>query len=101
MITDADIKKMKAVFATKDDLKSFATKEDLKSFATKEDLKSFATKGDLKSLDKRLDQMDKKFDNLANNQQRNTEELVELITSGFNAYEKRISHIETEVFNAN
>ena len=27
MITDADIKKMKRVFATKDDLKAFATKE--------------------------------------------------------------------------
>ena len=31
MITDADIKKMKAVFATKDDLKSFVTKKDLKN----------------------------------------------------------------------
>lgn len=30
MITDADIKKLKEVFATKDDLKGFATKEDLK-----------------------------------------------------------------------
>ena len=50
MITNADIKKMKAVFATKEDLKYFATKEDLKSFATKEDIKSFATKQDLKSF---------------------------------------------------
>lgn len=30
MITDADIKKMKKVFATKDDLNRFATKDDLK-----------------------------------------------------------------------
>lgn len=29
MITDADIKKLKTVFATKEDLKGFATKEDL------------------------------------------------------------------------
>ncbi len=29
MITDADIKKLKTVFATKDDLKQFATKDDL------------------------------------------------------------------------
>jgi len=48
MITDADIKKMKTVFATKEDLKGFATKNDLKRFATKDDLKRFATKDDLK-----------------------------------------------------
>jgi hypothetical protein len=29
MITDVDVKKLKKVFATKDDLKRFATKEDL------------------------------------------------------------------------
>lgn len=29
MITDADIKKLSKVFATKDDLKAFATKDDL------------------------------------------------------------------------
>ena len=31
MITDADIKKMKTVFATKEDLKKFATKDELSS----------------------------------------------------------------------
>jgi hypothetical protein len=40
MITDADIKKMKAVFATKEDLKKFITKDEFKveskKFATKE-----------------------------------------------------------------
>lgn len=46
MITDADIKKMKVVFATKEDLKSFATKDDLKSFATKVDLKALDSKMD-------------------------------------------------------
>jgi len=30
MITDKDVNKLKAVFATKDDFKSFATKDDLK-----------------------------------------------------------------------
>lgn len=30
MITDVDVKKLKKVFATKDDLKRFATKDDLK-----------------------------------------------------------------------
>jgi len=48
MITNADITKLKGVFATKDDLKRFATKDDLKRFATKDDLKRFATKDDLK-----------------------------------------------------
>jgi L-lactate utilization protein LutB len=48
MITDNDIKKLKTIFATKDNLKRFATKDDLKRFATKDDLKRFATKDDLK-----------------------------------------------------
>ncbi len=38
MITDDDVKKLKQIFATKDDLKRFATKKDLKRFATKIDL---------------------------------------------------------------
>jgi len=46
MTTDADIKKMKKVFATKDDLKSLAAKKDLKAFATKVDLKSLDSKMD-------------------------------------------------------
>ncbi|OGG11386.1 hypothetical protein A2Z00_00420 [Candidatus Gottesmanbacteria bacterium RBG_13_45_10] len=62
MITDADIKKLKAVFATKDDLTAmerrfnakFATKDDLNRFATKDDLNRFATKDDLAAMEKRL-----------------------------------------------
>lgn len=38
MITDADIQKMKKVFATKDDLKNFATKDDLNGLAKQKDL---------------------------------------------------------------
>ncbi len=64
MITDADIKKMKAVFATKadlegmatkGDLKGMATKRDLKGMATKEELKGMATKAELKALDSKMD----------------------------------------------
>jgi len=40
MITDDDIKKLKGVFATKDDLNRFATKDDLNRFATKDDLET-------------------------------------------------------------
>ncbi|MEK7141560.1 MAG: hypothetical protein AAB800_03390 [Patescibacteria group bacterium] len=60
MITDADVEKLKKVFATKDDLKRFATKDDLKRFATKEDFKIMETElrgdiaNDLKSMEARL-----------------------------------------------
>lgn len=50
MITDQDIKKLKGIFATKEDLKKFATKQDLERFATKKDLKRFATKDELQDL---------------------------------------------------
>ncbi len=53
MITDKDIIKLQAVFATKEDLKGFATKEDLKGLATKEDLRLLATREELADL--RLD----------------------------------------------
>jgi DNA replication initiation complex subunit (GINS family) len=43
MLTDSDIKKLKKIFATKEDLKKFATKDDLKKFATKEDLRKGLT----------------------------------------------------------
>ena len=46
MITDADIKKLKQVFATKDDLKAMEARQD-KKYATKDDLKLMATKSDL------------------------------------------------------
>lgn len=40
MLTKNDIKLLKEVFTTKDDLKKFVLKEDLKNFATKDDLRS-------------------------------------------------------------
>ncbi len=51
MITDADIKKLKKVFATKDDLKTFATKEDFKIMET--GLRD-GIANDLKSMETRL-----------------------------------------------
>lgn len=83
MITDVDIKKMKTVFLTKDDAKSFTTKDDFKD------------------LSKRFDSMDKRIEALANSQQKNTEELVELITSGFRLNEERFERLESKVFKAN
>ena len=66
-------------------------------------------------MDKRLDNMDKRLDNmnkrldeltirvdgLANSLQKNTEELVELISAGFDSYEKRMQHVEEKVFKTN
>jgi len=37
-LNQADVKLLKGIFATKDDLKKLATKDDLKDFATKIDL---------------------------------------------------------------
>jgi hypothetical protein len=48
MITDADIKKMKRVFTTKEDLKSFATKVELKT--------------EVGILNKKIDSLDRKSD---------------------------------------
>ncbi len=58
MITDADIKKMKKVFATKDDVKFFATKDDLKAFATQEYVDE-RFKRLFKYLDQRFEPLDK------------------------------------------
>ena len=58
MITDQDIKKMKKVFATKDDLKSFATKDDLKPIYKGFD--QMNTK--LDGTNKRIDETNKKLD---------------------------------------
>lgn len=52
MITDADVKKLKQVFATKDDLKAMEKRFDSK-FASKDDLK--LVKDDLKAMEARQD----------------------------------------------
>lgn len=57
MTTDKDVKKMKAVFATKDNLKLIM--DSLKAFATKNDLKVFATK---EYVDKRFERLFKYLD---------------------------------------
>ena len=69
MITDTDIKKLKKVFATKDDLKDLATKKDLQVYATKKDLQAHATKKDLQQTSNVL----------TNSLRTVTSELVELI----------------------
>lgn len=77
MITNRDIKKLKAVFATKEDLKEFATKKDLKQFATKDDLKNFVTKDYLeKVLDERFDQFFKRLEVYLDHRFRPLEEMA-------------------------
>ena len=64
MITDVDIKKMKRVFATKEDLKGMSNRFD-KKFATKEDLKmaleKYATKTDLSNVSVELVELIRSF----------------------------------------
>src|SRR3989338_3383808 len=65
MITDKDIAKMKAAFATKDDLKLMENRQN-KRFATKDDLKSLATKNDLVGLAKYSDFLNLKEEFITN-----------------------------------
>jgi methyl-accepting chemotaxis protein len=98
MITQTDISKLKDVFATKKEFSGLDNK--------------------VAQLDNKVTQMDKKIDNLADNLQNNTEDLIELITTGFdslqksssrineqdsilNDHEKRIERIEEKAFKAN
>lgn len=105
MITDADIKKMKSVFVTKDDLKAFATKEDFVVIQGMFDSSRKETNERFQTMNERFDKMDKKFegkfDKLSDQLQQNAEDLIELITAGFNSYEVRIGQIEEEVFKTN
>lgn len=79
-----DIKLLKGIFATKDDLtsmetrfgKKFATKDDLKVFAKKDDLVNFSTKTDIKNMETRLI---KKIDDMDNFLDRETVRLAKQI----------------------
>jgi archaellum component FlaC len=133
MITDADIKKMKVVFATKDDFTAIQRMFDSSKKETNERFDSMDKRFDsmdkkfvsidkrFENIDKRLESMDKKFeskiDSLSDRLQKNTEDLIELITTGFNTFnydsrlqeqdsilndhEKRIEQIEEKAFKAN
>jgi len=74
MLTKDDVKKLKELLATREDLELLATKEDLELLATKEALEMLATKEDLKLLATKEDTKairtdiinhDKRFDELA------------------------------------
>ncbi len=54
MVTEQELSRQLARFATKDDLARFATKDDLARFATKDDLARFATSDQLVTLEERL-----------------------------------------------
>ena len=86
MITDTDVKKLKKVFTTKDDLNKFATKDDLKKLATKKwTLENFATKGEMYLIRDEL--------------KSDISEVKELVKKTFNAVDKfsgRVSTLEQE-----
>jgi len=58
---------------------------------TKSDLAAIQKMFD--GVDKRFNTLDKRIDSLSNSQQQNSEDLIELITSGFDRTEKAIRMI--------
>jgi hypothetical protein len=70
MITDRDIKKMKTVFATKDDLKRFATKDDFNQFVTKKDLRSDLMRMENRIINKFNEVVDYFDDKIINHEKR-------------------------------
>lgn len=88
---------------TKDDLSAIQSmfdsskKETNKRFISMDErFESIDKRFDI--MDERFDSMDKRIDSLSNSMQKNTEELIELITAGFNLNEERLVRIESEVF---
>lgn len=100
-LNQEDIKLLKTIFATKEDLKDFATKEDLKDFSKKDDLilmesrfnKKFASKKDLVAMEKRLD---KKFASKTEINDR-FDQLETILAKTFVNIEGRIQTLEDEV----
>ena len=104
---------------TKSDLVAIQKMFDSSRKETNERFRSMDERFD--SIDKRFESMDKKFeskiDSLSDRLQKNTEDLIELITTGFNTFnydsrlqeqdsilndhEKRIEQIEEKAFKAN
>lgn len=81
------------------------TKSDLAAIQKMFDISKKGTDEKFAGIDKRFEEMDKKFtskfDFLLDRIDKNTGELVELITSGFNSYEERFRRLEKEVFKSN
>lgn len=87
MITDADIKKMKAIFVTKEDAKSFATKDELKTLDLKMDrgfIEIIEFIGEVKS--EIMNELNE-FRNEMRDINRNSQSVL-------NNHESRISHLE-------
>lgn len=95
MITDTDIEKMKRVFATKDDLKDLSKRFDDVDKRFNDVDKRFDT------INKRINGLSERVQNLSDGLHQTTEELVELITTGFKLNEERFDALEGEVFKAN
>lgn len=99
MITDADIKKMKVVFATKEDLKQMSNKFETK-FATKEELKSLDSKVDRgfveiidfigETRDKIVNQLSKQINDFRDEMR----DINRNHQSTLNNHEVRIAHLE-------
>lgn len=77
------------------------TKSDLAAIQKMFDSSRKETNLKFLNIDKKFAAIDKKIDNLSKGLQNTTEELVELITTGFNLNEERFGRIEAEVFKSN
>lgn len=87
MITDADVKKLKAVFATKDDLVSMEKRQNAR-FTTKDDLNRFPTKLDLEKALK--DQTEVIVDGVS-------EYIADTIAPMFDGRDRKITRIEKKL----
>lgn len=99
MITDADIKKMKSVFTTKEELKLVFNKFDAK-FSTKEDLKTLDSKVD-RGFAEIIDFIGETRDNIVtllskqiNDFRDEMRDITRTHQSTLNNHEARIAHLE-------
>lgn len=96
-LTPDDIKLLKEVFATKEDLARFVTKEDVAAFATKDDLKQLS-KGFDGKLEKLSQTFDQKLDDMKTAILDGVRSYLETsITPLLHNHEKRIHRVETHL----
>lgn len=97
MITDSDIKKLRAIFPTKDDFKNefakYATKKDLQTELTK-----YATKKDMQNLS---DEIVKTMTEMFSHVYEKLDAIIgkfEIHDDKIDSHEKRIGRLENKVF---
>lgn len=77
------------------------TKDDLFAIQKMFDSSRRETNARFDGMDKKLVSIDKRFDQLSNTLHKSTNDLIELITDGFNLTDKRLERLENKVFGTN